>query len=66
MNPQSRPSFTEVVQELEKTVTDGEQSRCVEPDVPGESANKYCRGNVLPEAESYKHTRSHSNLSVLY
>ncbi|KAI7814632.1 dual specificity testis-specific protein kinase 2 [Triplophysa rosa] len=34
MNPQSRPSFTEVVEELEKRVTDGEQSRCVEPDVP--------------------------------
>lgn len=65
MNSQSRPSFTEVVAELETRVTDGERSRCVEPDVQGESANKYCRGKELPEAELNR-TRSHSNLSVLY
>ncbi|XP_065104788.1 dual specificity testis-specific protein kinase 2 [Paramisgurnus dabryanus] len=34
MNPDSRPSFTEVVAELEKRVTDGEQSQCLqEPNV---------------------------------
>jgi len=40
MNPESRPSFTELVAELEKRVSDGEQSECIEPDVQGESAKK--------------------------
>ncbi|XP_048039878.1 dual specificity testis-specific protein kinase 2 [Megalobrama amblycephala] len=33
MNPDSRPSFTEVVAELEKRVSDREQSEFMEPDV---------------------------------
>ncbi|CAM4520053.1 unnamed protein product [Leuciscus chuanchicus] len=33
MNPESRPSFTELVAELEKRVSDREQSECIEPDV---------------------------------
>lgn len=38
MNPESRPSFTEVVSDLEKIVSDREKSECMEPDVEGESA----------------------------
>lgn len=38
MNPDSRPSFTEVVAELEKIVSDREKSECMEPDAQGESA----------------------------
>ncbi|XP_016346256.1 dual specificity testis-specific protein kinase 2-like [Sinocyclocheilus anshuiensis] len=33
MNPDSRPSFTEVAAELEKIVSDREKSECMEPDV---------------------------------
>ncbi len=40
MNPESRPSFTEVVAELEKIVSDREKSECMEPDVEGESAKQ--------------------------
>ncbi|XP_043100041.1 dual specificity testis-specific protein kinase 2 [Puntigrus tetrazona] len=33
MNPESRPSFSEVVAQLEKIVSDREKSECMEPDV---------------------------------
>ncbi|XP_050971798.1 dual specificity testis-specific protein kinase 2 [Labeo rohita] len=38
MNPGSRPSFTEVVAELEKIVSEREQSECVEPNVQDHSS----------------------------
>lgn len=41
MNPESRPSFTELVAELEKRVSDREQSECMEPDVQGEEYFTY-------------------------
>ncbi|XP_016131673.1 dual specificity testis-specific protein kinase 1-like isoform X1 [Sinocyclocheilus grahami] len=39
MIPDSRPSFTEVVAELEKMVSDREKSECMEPDVQDRSSS---------------------------
>ncbi|XP_016316116.1 dual specificity testis-specific protein kinase 1-like [Sinocyclocheilus anshuiensis] len=39
MIPDSRPSFTEVVAELEKIVSDREKSECMEPDVQDRSSS---------------------------
>uniref|UniRef100_A0A9J8DMN4 dual-specificity kinase n=1 Tax=Cyprinus carpio carpio TaxID=630221 RepID=A0A9J8DMN4_CYPCA len=39
MIPESRPSFTEVVAELEKIVSDREKSECMEPDAQDQSSS---------------------------
>uniref|UniRef100_A0A673JI83 dual-specificity kinase n=1 Tax=Sinocyclocheilus rhinocerous TaxID=307959 RepID=A0A673JI83_9TELE len=46
MNPDSRPSFTDVVAELEKIVSDREKSECMEPDVEGESRQDLNGGRI--------------------
>jgi len=64
MNPESRPSFTELVAELEKRVSDGEQSESIEPDVQGESAKKkHSTENVLSEGFFYFSVHTYVNYS---
>lgn len=65
MNPESRPSFTELVAELEKIVSDREKSECVEPDVedrPSTNTTPLSRKHSLDSPTDPRLCRSKSDV----